>query len=302
MNSFLKKIGQILLEDIPAKLFILGLSVFLWYFVNVLAVEAVSFNLPVRVENAPEGSAVVPLDRMTVQVQLRSRMDIAAQTNQIKAYVDLSRAGSGEGFFPIRLEGVPEGVFSSVLPYSLRMDLDTYVSQELPLVLNAVGADDKNHVLDYRWMPSTVTVRGPSRAFRRLKEIESEPLDIRKVNKPQITVPLKLKTPPYCFLSRSNALVYMSLAIERFTNVVEIPLTLSNLPETLRTDSLPLIRAEIISRTSNQQLLKERLSAFADAADLREGRHTVPVTVYSTDEILSNRTPVAEVRIFTNAP
>lgn len=297
MNSLLKRILGIIVNDFPAKVFILGLSVFLWYFVNVLAVEVINLSLPVKVENPPEGAAVVPLDKLNVQVHLRSRLDISGQTNQIRAYVDLAKAGYGEGFFPIKLEGVPEGVFSSVLPYSMRIDVDRFAEKELPIVLNAVGGDEKNHVLDYRWMPSTIKVRAPVRVFNRLREIESESLDIRKINAPQVTLPLKLKIPPLSTLFQTNALVTLSLAIERYTNVVEVPLVLSNLPKDLSVDSLPIVRAEVVSRTSNAQVLKERLSAVADASNVMEGEYILPITLSSTDEIISNRTPFAKLKI-----
>ncbi|MGL5722527.1 MAG: CdaR family protein [Brevinema sp.] len=299
MISFLKRTFSIITTDFAAKIFIICFSAFLWYFVNVFSRDRTIINIPVETVNIPEGIAAVPRDRMTVEVNLRSREDITDSISNIKAYIDLSNTKrEGESYYRVRLDGVPEGVFASVLPYSLRIDMDDIIDASVPLSLRTRGANNKNLVIDYKMIPENISVRGPSRVLRRLKSIPTEILDIPSLQATYTQVSLRVQAPEYTKLAADKVNVELWTSLEMFTNLIDVPITFQNIPEGM------IVRDElasvlVVSRITNKNTLVRRTKAFVDMENVtKSGKITLPVRIEAIDGVVSNITPKVEVDVF----
>ena len=299
MISFLKRIVTFFTADLIAKIFIIGFSAFLWYFVNVFSRDRITINIPVDTLNVPEGVAAVPRDRMIVEVNLRARGDITDSISNIKAYIDLSNTRKeGESYYRVRLDGVPEGVFSSVLPYSLRIDMDNIVDATIPLSLRTRGGDNKNLLIDYKIIPESISVKGPSRVLRRLKSIPTEMLDIPSLQATYTQVSLKVQAPEYTKTTLEKVDVELWTSLEMFTNLIDVPITFENVPEgkIIRDQTASVL---VSSRITNKIELAHRTKAFVDAETVvKAGKIALPVHIETKDTLISNITPKIEIEIF----
>lgn len=298
MISFLKRTAHFLMADFTAKVFIIGFSAFLWYFVNIFSIDRITISLPVETINIPEGIVAVPRDKMMVEVNLRARKDISESLTNIKAYVDASSIKKeGESYYRVRLNGVPEGVFSSVLPYSLRIDMDNIVDASVPVSLRTRGVDNKNLLINYKITPEKITVRGPSRVLRRLKSLPTETLNISSLQAMFTQVSLGVQAPEHTKLTYNKVNVELETSLEMFTNLIDIPVVFQNTPEgkTVQDENISVL---VVSRITNKITLSRRTKAFIDMENItKAGKIKLPVNLETLDEIVSNMNPSVEVKI-----
>lgn len=261
MKSFLKKLLSIFTEDFIPKLCILGISAFLWYHVNVLSIEQLSITLPVRLENVPEGMVAVPVDKPSVRVDLRSRENIEGKLGNLSAFIDLSQAKDGEFYQSISLDGIPEDVFASILPYTIRIDVDTIEQQSFPIRLKTKNENEKNYVVNYQMMPKEINVRGPSRKLKKIKELESEALDLRTLSDTVTNLPIKIKPIPYMELQTEIVTALLSVILEQSTNIIDVPVEVENIPIEKSLVNQPVAHVIVVSRITNPRILKEKVTA-----------------------------------------
>lgn len=125
------------------KLGALVLAIFLWFYVGIEQNPFVErqFNVPVNVENVPEGLKATPAQK-TVNVLVRERQDRmnAIQAGHFTASIDMANAPLGQSTYPVKVRSTGMILRSvRVVPKEMAVTLVQASGISLPLEVRTVG-------------------------------------------------------------------------------------------------------------------------------------------------------------------
>ena len=298
-------------RNVVAKIFAAVFAFVLWLFVNAGERDTQTFQFPVEFRNAPQRTVLAPGMRIdTVAVKLNGPAALLASLDARRApiVVDLSRVTVGsETRVKIRDEmvRVPRGVrILEVQPNRVPLLLEEVQRATIPVSLVATGEPrDGYRVKEIKAIPDAVTVTGPASTVRRLKAVDTEPIDLADI---------AASTQRTVFLARGDDLVGLKpervsvdIAVERVlaTRVLDrVPIEVRNvdLPFQVRPQ-----RVKLTVRGPERQVQDLDLpagSVFLDGTDIGAGEHTLTPEVALPAEVEVIKTEPATVRLTIQEP
>jgi YbbR domain-containing protein len=182
-----RELREALRRNPGLKLFSLLLAFFLWFSINVSEPDAERMvDLPVVVRKLP-GTLIVTSAPKPVTVTLRGPRTIVEGVDGHRTRVALRLPNATRGEFRVELNGgmvwpeLPQRV--SIVrfdPPRLQLSIDRLVTRTLPVAADLAGTPALGYtVAESHLTPAVVEVTGPEGKVGSLKEVDTEPIDLR---------------------------------------------------------------------------------------------------------------------------
>lgn len=163
-------------EHLALRLLALFLAVVLWFLATerpqqTIASDQRLVELEARVANIDEGLEVTR-GPGSIEVTLEgSRLLLAFQAAQVRAFVELSGLGPGRHQVPVRVEAPPGVTVRRVLPQEVSVTLEERVRRSVPVRVAVQGLPPEARVRVASVEPSTMEVFGAASAVERVAYI-----------------------------------------------------------------------------------------------------------------------------------
>jgi YbbR domain-containing protein len=186
--SFVGRIARALERDMGLRLISVMLAIGLWIFVNAGQRGALeTFQVPVIYHDLPLGFVLTSPHPDFVRIQVsgpRTLLSIIDPTH-LRLRLDLTGVGVGQASFKIGADSFPvprHTEVTSVLPSQIVLDIDRYVTREVPIHLALSGLPGAGYkIASSEVAPATIVIRGPSRQVARVDQVDTEPLSIASI-------------------------------------------------------------------------------------------------------------------------
>ena len=171
-----------------------------WLVINAREGGLQTVTAPVKFHGLPENLVLKADAPEDVEVQLKVLSTIPGKTGRLEVAADLDLSGVREGVNSITLDSrafqLPLGVsIVRVTPSALKVVAEKKVYRELPVHLRKTGRLQRGVQLrSISLEPPTVTVNGPASELTRIRQIETEPLDLSSLRRSQ-SMEIKLVQP-----------------------------------------------------------------------------------------------------------
>jgi YbbR domain-containing protein len=181
------RIRHLLFDHIALKLASLVIAVLMWYGVARDPVSEISVQVPIEFSRPPKGldysSDVIPQAQIRLRGPARVLRDLAQES--VHAVIDLQGAVPGERTYDLDTGHirVPHEVeVMQVTPTRLRLDFDTRLTRQVPVVPRVVGTLPPGFRLQsVTANPSMLTISGPSRHVQAVERAVTDAVDVSGV-------------------------------------------------------------------------------------------------------------------------
>ena len=168
------------------KLFSLLLAFFLWFSINVSERDAEgSFEMPLRIRQ-PAGYLVTSAPTKPISVTVRGPRTILDGVDERRANValDLSSASQGDVRVEVNADMIRPELprrlkVVRIEPARVKVKLERLVRRTLPIRPELAGLPPLGYAPEVSVSPGEVDVSGPASKVEELKEIKTEPVDLR---------------------------------------------------------------------------------------------------------------------------
>lgn len=182
----LKNLADKLLENWPAKIVCLTLSLLLFMFYRMSTLEQRVFSIPLKVQTNGDLVPAVPYPR-TVTVRVRGEMDVLypVEEKDISAFFDLSHL-EHEGEFRIPIQVSISGSINHdeafeimVEPAEFVMRVENRAVKKVPVLPSFTGYPESGYEFDgYMINPVSVEVSGPRSFISKIDDMVTQPIDL----------------------------------------------------------------------------------------------------------------------------
>ena len=283
-------------RDLWLKGLAVALAVLLWFSVVVQPVVERGLQVPLDLENVPDGLAIAGDLPETIDVRVRGLSTIVnvLESGDVVAVLDLSGERPGRRLFDLFASRIdaPSGVqVTSVFPATLTLTLEPAgAPRTVAIVPDIEGTPAEGFTMGrITTEPPTVDVIGPETRLQELREALTEPVLVNgAVQRVEAEVTVGMADPtlrPVAPLSARVTVEIVPAPLER---------TLHDVPVLLRATagaSVPIIEPEKITvglrgpRSLIRELDAAAVRAYVHLDDLRPGRYSRPVTIESSGEL-----------------
>jgi YbbR domain-containing protein len=172
------------------KLFSIVLALLLWYSITKAERDAERIiELPVSLRKIPDGLTVTNPPTKAVSVTLRGPRTILDNVDERKTRLQVALAGLQQGDNRVDLNGtmlnpdLPRSLKAIRFdPSSLTLQADKRTLRRLPVKADLAGSPGLGYtVAESTIAPDVVEVTGPARVLEELKQVTTEPIDLRGV-------------------------------------------------------------------------------------------------------------------------
>lgn len=181
-----KTLTDRMLENWPAKIMCITLSLLLFLFYRMSTLERRYFSVPLSVETNGDLVPAVNYPRQ-IKVNIRGEKDriYPVQEEDIQVYVDLSRlTREGEYRVPVgsRLKGSALDIDSmeiSLEPSEILLRVEHRIVKKVPVTPSFKGYPEAGYEFTgYIVNPATIEVSGPRSLLAKMNEMETEQIDL----------------------------------------------------------------------------------------------------------------------------
>ena len=195
------------------------IAVGLWIFVNAGQRGAVdTLSIPVSYRAIPPGLVIVNHPPDFVKIEVAGPRTLLSLLDPERLMLRLDLAGVSTGRAEVKLSpsmfGVPRQTsVVRITPDEVYLDVDRVIVRELPVHLDVEGQPGQNYeVSGVELKPSVVPVSGPSRYVLPLKQVDTEPLELKGESN-DVEARLALQTPnPNAHLGTNRVQARLNIA------------------------------------------------------------------------------------------
>ena len=189
------------MRNLGLKLFSLLIALLLFVFVrNQTNTAQVAFTASVEVTNLPAGRMVLLPSLRQAQVTVRGPTFMVAQVTAAAPAFKVALPPAVENHYeaPLKAEtlGLPPGIeVIGIEPRKIDLVLDRRVTKVVPVVVPRIGSvSEEYQLVRFQVEPAEVEITGPETEVKGIKNVESEPVDLRDV-KQDMAREAALRTP-----------------------------------------------------------------------------------------------------------
>lgn len=171
-------------HNIGLKLLSLLLAVGLWLALSRDPVAQVAVDVPVEMQNLPDGLQVSSEHIPQVQVRLSGpeRVVSRLQQSDVHAKIDLSQVQSGERSFDLTANDVhyPNGLqVVQIIPSELHLIFDSKATRRVEIKPRVVGSFASGYeIAKINVVPPTLTIMGPKKRVEETDYAITDPVDV----------------------------------------------------------------------------------------------------------------------------
>lgn len=191
-----------LTSNLAPKVISLALVLFLWSFVAGHQRAEIRLTVPLEYRNIPTHMEIAGDTTSKVEVGIRGSRGIifGVTPDQVRAYVDLTRAIAGQNYIRLTLDNIsaPPGTeVTKISPSAVRLHLETVATRSVPVRVHFVGK--LAHPLRLKAVrvdPPAVLLQGPVKSLGRIREVDTKPVDLAGIREDQkMSVGLEVLAP-----------------------------------------------------------------------------------------------------------
>ena len=171
-------------HNIGLKLLSLALAAGLWLAITRDPVAQVAVDVPVEMQNLPDGLQVSSEHIPQVQVRLSGPERVIARLQQadVHAKIDLSHVQSGERSFDLTANDVhyPNGLqVVQIIPSELHLIFDSKATRSVGIKPRVVGSFASGYeIAKINVVPPTLTIVGPKKRVEETDYAITDPVDV----------------------------------------------------------------------------------------------------------------------------
>jgi YbbR domain-containing protein len=303
-RSFFGRIGQALEQDTGLRLISLALAIGLWIFVNAGQHGAIeTFQVPVSYRDLPLGYVLTSPHPDFIKIQVsgpRTLLSIIDPTH-LTLRLDLTGVGIGQASFKIGPDSfaVPRHTeVTSVLPSQIVLEIDKIVSRDVPVHLVLSGTPGEGYkIATAEVAPTTVAIRGASRAIARIEEIDTEPISVAGITS-ELSRDLDLLAPDSTArLQADEVTAKITLAqVVTHREFRNVSVSVRDTDSKFRIDPRR-VNLDLSGPLLMLQKIDLKNAAYVEAAGLGPGLYSVPVQINLPDGIVLVRQAPEKVKL-----
>ena len=296
---------SIIQQNPGLKLISLLLAALLWYSITKTERDAERIiEVPISLRKIPESMTVMNPPTKAVSVTLRGPRTILDNLDEHKTRLQLNLAGVQIGANRIDLNGpmlnpdLPRSIkVVRFDPQSFTLQADKAIMKRLPVRAELAGSPGLGYaVVESTATPELVEVRGPAHLLHDLKQVATEPIELRGAEEPiERNVLLDVIDPSITFVPDA---VRVRVTLEESLTEREVAKVPIKAPE-----GTTVTPATLDLTVRGPQRLLHNLTLPADAAKVTladgtpAGTHKVPVQVTLPEGLQLVRQSLQEVRV-----
>lgn len=177
-------IKKLFFDNIGLKASAVVLAVILWLFVISKGQTEISVNAPIEYTNIPSGIEIAKRGVKSAEVTIRTHESLAKNIKQenIRIYVDVSKAKMGEGIYPLKKDDVTLPFGATVVkvePSALKVVFEETVSKKVTIKPSIIGSPEVGYYVKFiEIRPEETVIEGAKSEVRKVGFIKTEPIDI----------------------------------------------------------------------------------------------------------------------------
>lgn len=287
------------LKNFKVKFFSFLCALFLWFYIVSDNVYRHTFEVPIRIENKPDGWVLAEEIPSKVKVQFRGKGKnfLSFQYDEKYIELDLQERTQTKTFKikPSMIKGINNDLDIQPLEYihpdTITVQLDRYMSKKVPvhskLIINELNG--YTQVGNVKFDVDSVTVNGPRVKVNQISSVYTEQAEFDKVVK-DLSGKVKIEPSKFSTVEYSEHTVHFKVDIQRIGEVVfdRIPVKIINVP--------PEVEVQVIPSTLSLKLQggvdllnsieKDDISAHIDfSTRYRYKRDKIPATILVPNDI-----------------
>jgi YbbR domain-containing protein len=267
----------------------IALAVLLWYTVGREPIVQRSLRVPLQFQNIPDDLLLTGSPPIAVDLSVRGPSNTVGSLDpgELQVVLNLDSARPGTRLYhvtPDQIRAPFDVVVEQVVPSTVGLQFERSHTKEVP-VIPAIDGDAKPGFVvgTIKSDPATVTIVGPESDVRSVTEATTEPVSIDGADSTvteEVTIgvtegDIRLKNP-----QRARVVVTVVPA-PIVQNARGIPVHLRNVAAERSARISPAVVDIRIRGTAEdvEDLRRERINAYVDAAGLGPGRYDLPVQI-----------------------
>ncbi|MEW6003062.1 MAG: CdaR family protein [Nitrospirota bacterium] len=188
---------KVFLENLSLKIVAILLSLVLWFFATSRGQSEISLDVPLEFKNVPSGLEIVNNTVKSVRLNIKGqeRLIKNIKAENIRVYIDLSKAKKGEGIYYINKDNIklPYTVnVTNINPTYVKVLTEETITKTVKVKPVIVGTPERGFYLKaVEVVPQTVIIEGVQSVIKKINVIRTEPFDVTESNE-TLTQDLKL--------------------------------------------------------------------------------------------------------------
>lgn len=176
-----------LTSNLVPKIVSFALVFFLWVFIAGQDRAELRLIVPLEYRNVPANVEIVGDGVNKVEVGIRGSrgMIFGITPDQVRAFVDLSQAPSGQNYFRLTVDNVraPLGTeITKISPSSIRLQLDAIKTVRVPVRAKLTGKLPKSiRLISAGVEPTFIILQGPETVLAKTREVFTDPIDLAQI-------------------------------------------------------------------------------------------------------------------------
>jgi YbbR domain-containing protein len=176
-----------LTSNLVPKIVSFTLVFFLWVFIAGQDRAELRLIVPLEYRNVPANVEIVGDGVNKVEVGIRGSrgMIFGITPDQVRAFVDLSQAPSGQNYFRLTVDNVraPLGTeITKISPSSIRLQLDAIKTVTVPVRAKLTGKLPKFlRLISAGVEPAFIILQGPETVLAKTREVFTDPIDLAQI-------------------------------------------------------------------------------------------------------------------------
>jgi len=259
-------------------------SIFFWLLMSLSKNYTISFEIPVQYKNMPQDKVVADYLPEKLQLRIQSK-GFTLLLYKLKSWndsliIDLKHTkkynSNNNYYVPLNSrQELISSQFSSniqiveINPDTLFFTFNKRISKKVPIKINQQITFKKEYQLtqNITCLPDSVEVYGSSEMINKIKQLETEPIIIKDIDK-DVKLNVALKRPASIkFVEFSVTNVEAKIQVARYTeSTLNIPIQIENLPDKYQLKIFPG-KVEVKFRVSYDDYEKIKASDFIAVVD-----------------------------------
>jgi YbbR domain-containing protein len=175
---------KLLFENLGLKITAVLLSVLLWLFATSRGLSEISLDIPLEFRDIPPGLELMSHSVKVVSLNIKGQERIIRnmRPSDIRVFIDLSKAKTGEGVFSINKNTItlpPTVTVTNISPSYVKVLLEESVTKTVQVRPIIVGAPESGfYVKSISVIPENVVIEGAKSKVTIVDKIKTETLDI----------------------------------------------------------------------------------------------------------------------------
>ena len=212
----------ILTSNLAPKIVSFTLVFLLWVFIAGQDRAELRLTVPLEYRNVPGNMEIVGDGASKVEIGIRGSrgMIFGITPDQVRAFVDLSQAASGQHYFRLTVDNIraPLGTeITKISPSSIRLQLEAVKTVSVQVKAKLIGKLPQSLRVKSIWVePAFIILQGPESVLTKTREVFTDPIDLSPIQEgKKVSIGLDVESPQIHLAPNQPSQVVVEIQVER---------------------------------------------------------------------------------------